>query len=64
MAVTEDDVRRGLAALGVHPADARLGAIAAVFEQNMAMVATVMAAPLRPRCENAPVWSLPPEDRE
>ncbi|APX25930.1 MAG: DUF4089 domain-containing protein [Rhodobacteraceae bacterium] len=64
MAVTEDDVRQGLAALGVTPAEERLGAIAAGLEQNMAMVATVMAAPLRPRCENAPVWMLPPEEDE
>lgn len=64
MAVTEDDVRRGLAALGVSPDEKRLGAIAAVLEQNMVLVATVMAAPLRPRCENAPVWSVPAEADE
>ncbi|SFE19495.1 hypothetical protein [Roseivivax sediminis] len=64
MAVTEDEVRRGLAALGMKPDGTRLGAIAAVVEQNSALVATVMAAPLRPRCENAPVWSLPPEIAE
>ncbi|WP_163851611.1 hypothetical protein [Pseudooceanicola aestuarii] len=57
--MTEDDVRRGLAALGITPAADRLPAITAVVAQNMAWIDIVMAAPLPPRAENAPVWTLP-----
>ncbi len=60
--ITEGDVRLGLAAIGVHPDAERLPAIAAILDQSMAMAAAVMAAPLRPRCENAPVWFLPPSE--
>lgn len=62
MSDIESEVKNNLAALGISPAKDRLPAIAAILEQNMGMVATVMAAPLRPRCENAPVWILPERD--
>lgn len=59
MAHTIDDARQGLAALGFHPASDRLAAIAAIMDQNAAAVSVVMNAPLRPACENAPVWTVP-----
>ncbi|MBU2961420.1 hypothetical protein KO516_11425 [Citreicella sp. C3M06] len=63
MAHTVDDARRALAALGFHPAADRLPAIAAILDQNAAAVSVVMNAPLRPACENAPVWRVPVWDQ-
>ncbi|MBT53797.1 MAG: hypothetical protein CMF72_10425 [Mameliella sp.] len=64
MTDNESEAKSGLATLGISPSEDRLPAIAAILKQNMGMVSAVMSAPLRPRCENAPVWTLPERDTE